>query len=77
MDPRDASASKNVYHNHHDHHDNLDRGGHDKHGDPDDYGDQEEVGTCMRKLEAVHKEVGGYRTRCACIAASIALNDEW
>ena len=30
----------------------------------------------MRKLEVVHKEVGGYRTKCACIAASIALNDE-
>ena len=46
----------------------------------------------MRKLGVVHKEVGGcltssptcfykavggYLTRCAHIAASIALNDEW
>ena len=28
----------------------------------------------MRKLEVVHKQVGGYLTRCAHIAASIALN---
>ena len=30
----------------------------------------------MRKVEGVHKEVGGCLTRCACIAALIALNDE-
>ena len=27
-----------------------------------------------RQLEVVHKQVGGYLTRCACVAASIALN---
>ena len=27
-----------------------------------------------RKLEVVHKQVGGYLTRCTCVAASIALN---
>ena len=30
----------------------------------------------MRMMEVVHKEVGGHLTRCARIAASIALNDE-
>ena len=30
----------------------------------------------VRNLEVVHKQVGGYLTRCARIAASIALNDE-
>ena len=30
----------------------------------------------MRKVEVVHKEVGSYLTRCARIAALIALNDE-
>ena len=28
----------------------------------------------VKKLEVVHKQVGGYLTRCASIAASIALN---
>ena len=35
---------------HHDHHDR---------GDHDDHGDHDEVGSYMRKLEDVHKEVGG------------------
>ena len=35
-----------------------------------------QVGGYMRKLEVLHKEVGGYLTRSARIAASIALNDE-
>ena len=30
----------------------------------------------MRNLEVVHKQVGGYMTRYARIAASISLNDE-
>ena len=30
----------------------------------------------VRKLECVYKQVGGYLTKCARIAASIALNDE-
>ena len=30
----------------------------------------------VRKLEVVHKQVRGYRTRCARIAASITLNDK-
>ena len=37
-------------HDHHDHHDD---------GDHDDNGNHEEVGGYMRKLEVVHKEVGG------------------
>ena len=35
-----------------------------------------QVGSYMRKLEVVHKEDGGCLTRCARIAASIALIDE-
>ena len=50
---------------HHDHHDHRDRGDHDDHGDP------EEVGSYMRMLEVVHKEVGGclisYNLRLACV----------
>ena len=30
--------------------------------------------SAMRKLEVVHKQVGGYLTRCAHIAASISMN---
>ena len=35
---------------------------HDQRDQPDrgDYDDYEEVGSCMRKLEVVHKKVGGY-----------------
>ena len=54
-----------VHHDHHVHHDQLDH--HDR-GDHDDNGDHDDVGTYMRKgswrlytrkLEVVHKEVGG------------------
>ena len=31
----------------------------------------------MRKLEVVHKQVGGYPTRCARVAALISLNSQW
>ena len=42
-----------VHKDHHDQHDHHDRGDHD------DNGDHVEVGGYMRKLEVVHKEVGG------------------
>ena len=42
-----------VLRHHHNHHDYYD------HGDHDDHGDHEEVGSYIRKLEVVHKEVGG------------------
>ena len=44
---------------------------HDHH----DRGDHEEVGSHMRKLDVVHKEVGGYLVSCAGIATSLALMD--
>ena len=44
-----------VYHVHHNHHDYPD---HHDHGKHDDHGKLEVI--CMRKLEVVHKEVGGY-----------------
>ena len=50
-------------HDHHDHHDQ-----HDQH----DHGDHEEVGSYMRKLEVVHKEVGGNLVRSLRID-----NNEW
>ena len=42
-----------VHEDHHDQHDHHDRGDHD------DNGDHEEVENYMRKVEVVHKEVGG------------------
>ena len=44
---------------------------HYDHGDHDDHGNHEEVGSYMRKLEVVHKEVGGclisYNLQLACV----------
>ena len=54
-----------------DHHDDHDHGKHDAHADHDDHGDHEEIGGYMKKLEVVHKEVGGclisYNLQLACV----------
>ena len=46
----------------------------DDHLDHDDHLDTLMTSVFLTKLEVVHKQVGGYLTRCAPIAASIALN---
>ena len=46
-----------VHHDHHVYHDFHNQ--HDHH-DHNHHGDHEEVGSYMRKLEVIHKEVGGY-----------------
>ena len=63
-------------HNDHlDHDDNLDLD-HGEHLDHDDHLDSILTTVFLRRLEVVHKQVGGYQTRGERSAASIALKDE-
>ena len=61
--------------NHDDHLDHLHHLDHDDHLEDDDHLDHDELMTIkfVRKLEVVHKEVGGYLTRCALPRRSLKL----